>query len=276
MYRSGQKNNHSHFRKRTIIIIAVVAALMLAVGGVFAKYIAKESGNNLLAAKVFYFTSDLLKEETAQYVLNSSATEVSFTLGNNADKIRYSEVDIDYTVEVTKTNEANPSPTIEYSNETKKLLGHAINTHTITLKNLIKGETYTVKATGKGGYEQVLSAEFRVSDNNENVYKNLDTTEDDYVLLTVWTENVTGKLTVAADKKGLIPDNTDMILREVYNYKDGKYGDIEFEDAENFEQTYSSYTYRFFVDSNSFTVEDFKASITNDGKIYNAVAADIP
>ncbi|MBE6788556.1 MAG: hypothetical protein E7539_02720 [Ruminococcaceae bacterium] len=267
-------NKITHIKKGTAVIIAVIILIAL-IGGVFAKYIYDTAGGNLLSAKEFYFTSNLLKEETGKYVLNSTTTEVSFTLGNNADKLRFSEVDITYNVSIECEN-GGEVPQIIDSNTEHKLLGGSVNKATITLKNLAKGKTYIVTATGENGYKQTLKAEFTVSDNDENVYKHLNTENDAFVLLTVWTDNVLGDLTVATDSTGLIPDNTNPILREVYNYSDGKYGAIEFADQANFDQTYSSYTYRFFVSEGSFNVDNFKVSVIKNETEYLAIKADLP
>ena len=70
MYKGKYRKRHSHIRKRTVIL-SVLLVLLLAVGGVFAKY-----------------------------VLNSTTTEISFTLGNNADKLRFSQDDIKYEITV--------------------------------------------------------------------------------------------------------------------------------------------------------------------------------
>ena len=261
-------------RKRTIIIITSML-LPVMIGGVFAKYVYDNAGSNLLSAKEFYFTSNLLKEEGSKYVLNSTATEISFTLGNSADKLRCSQDDIIYDISVTNKS-GGTVPEIIDGNTEHKLLGGSVSQVTITLTNLEKGETYIVTSTGKAGYKQTLMAEFTVSENEENVYKHLEiSTDNAYLLFTIWTENVVGELQVVTPA-GLIPDNTNPILREVYNYSGAEYGEIIFTDKINFDQTYSSYTYRFFVSEGSFNIDDFQVSIYKNGIEYPAEKADIP
>ncbi len=266
------KSHNKFFSQRKYIITGVLAVVLMAIlGGVFAKYIHSNEGENLFDAKEFYFTSNLLKETKGEYVLNATSTSVTFTLENHIDKLRFSEDDITYTLSVTCKEEQTPAPTLSVSGGTLK--GNELSSVTITLSELQKGNTYTVVATGEAGYEQTLTAEFRVSDQAENVYKHLDTSHSAYVLLTVWTENVAGALYVSCDKAGLIPDNTDPALREIYNYKDGAYQAISFKDSANFTKNYSSYTYRFFVDNpENYTIEDF--IITIDG-IYIAKKEDL-
>lgn len=269
MYKGKYRKRHSHIRKRTVIL-SVLLVLLLAVGGVFAKYVYDSGGMNLLSAKEFYFTSNLLTENTAKYVLNSTTTEISFTLGNNADKLRFSQDDIKYEITVEcKSGERYSEENIQYKEGV--LTGNGVDQTTVTLQNLKMGETYIVTATGRAGYKQILKAEFFVSDKEENVYKHLDTSNSAYVLLTVWTENVTGSLKIGVTKEGLIPDNTDLALRNVFNYNDGEYGTMEITDSDNYKAAYSSYTYRFFVSgSSSYSVEDFNVFIENSGTTYLA------
>lgn len=270
MYKGKHEQKHSHIHKRVIVIIAIVMALLFAIGGVLAKYVYDNSGVSLLPAKEFYFTSNLLTEKSAKYVLNSRTTEISFTLGNNADKLRFSQDDITYSVAVECKN-GESAPTIVYADSEQVLAGGGVNYTTVTLEGLTMGETYIVTATGKAGYKQTLKAEFTVSDKEENIYMHLDTSDDAFVLLTVWTENVKGTLTIEAQKGGLIPDNTDPVLREVYNYQNGNYEPFAITDTANYTNAYSSYTYRFFIsDGASYSINDFSAVIENNGTTYPA------
>jgi len=275
MYKGKYEHKHSHIRKRTIII-TVLIVLLFTVGGVFAKYIYNSGGMGLLSAKEFYFTSNLLTENTAKYVLNSKTTEISFALGNNADKLRFSQDDIKYSITVgCKSGDSYPEENIKYADSEQVLSGGSVDTTSITLKGLTMGETYTVTATGKAGYKQTLKAEFTVSDKEENVHMHLDTSNDAFVLLTVWTHNMTGPLTVITPA-GLIPDNTDPILRKVYNYSGTEYGAVQFTDNTNFTEAYSSYTYRFFIsEDKSYDInKDFNVFIKKNDIEYPAKAEE--
>ena len=275
MYKGKYEHKHSHIRKRTIII-TVLVVLLFTVGGVFAKYIYNSGGMGLLSAKEFYFTSNLLTENTAKYVLNSKTTEISFALGNNADKLRFSQDDIKYSITVgCKSGDSYPEENIKYADSEQVLSGGSVDTTSITLKGLTMGETYTVTATGKAGYKQTLKAEFTVSDKEENVHMHLDTSNDAFVLLTVWTHNMTGPLTVITPA-GLIPDNTDPILRKVYNYSGTEYGAVQFTDNTNFTEAYSSYTYRFFIsEDKSYDInKDFNVFIKKNDIEYPAKAEE--
>ena len=273
MYKGKYEHKHSHIRKRTIII-TVLVVLLFTVGGVFAKYIYNSGGMGLLSAKEFYFTSNLLTENTAKYVLNSKTTEISFTLGNNADKLRFSQDDIKYSITVGCKKGGNP-PIVTYADGEQVLSGGSVDTTSVTLEGLTMGETYIVTATGRAGYKQTLKAEFTVSDKEENVHMHLDTSNDAFVLLTVWTHNMTGPLTVITPA-GLIPDNTDPILRKVYNYSGTEYGAVQFTDNTNFTEAYSSYTYRFFIsEDKSYDInKDFNVFIKKNDIEYPAKAEE--
>ena len=275
MYKGKYEHKHSHIRKRTIIITLLIV-LLFTVGGVFAKYIDNSGGMGLLSAKEFYFTSNLLTENTAKYVLNSKTTEISFTLGNNADKLRFSQDNIKYSITVgCKSGDSYPEENIKYADSEQVLSGGSVDTTSVTLEGLTMGETYTVTATGKAGYKQTLKAEFTVSDKEENVHMHLDTSNDAFVLLTVWTHNMTGPLTVITPA-GLIPDNTDPILRKVYNYSGTEYGAVQFTDNTNFTEAYSSYTYRFFIsEDKSYDInKDFNVFIKKNDIEYPAKAEE--
>ena len=277
--------------KRLYIVGVVIAALAIAIatiGGIAAKYIYQKDGENVVRAKEFYFTSDLLREDGAEYVLNSTATSVSFTLGNNFDAIRYSEDDIKYTVtvEVKDANDKEGKIEKTYALANGTLTGGSVQETSITLTDkfddLVKGKLYSVTAVGQTkdedgqGYKQTLTATFEVSDNEENVYKYVDTPNHAYILLTVWTKNVKGTAQITCGIEGLIPDNTDAVLQSVNNFVDGKYGTIEtpIEDAGSFVNTYSSRTYRFFIDTaTDVDAGDFGVKLIDGAKEHLAEVA---
>lgn len=276
MYITKHKRRHTPIRPT--LLIAVGLLLLLAIGGVFAKYVWNNGGRNLLSAKEFYFTSDLLASKSEKYVLNSTATEMSFTLGNNADKLRYSDDTIHYSI----TLECKSGENKAVLNRTSgTLAGNKVSTTEITVTGLEKGKTYLITATGEAGYKRTLSAEITVSSDNENIFKYLDTSNDAYVLLTIWTENVDGIMTIEVQKAGLIPDNTDPVLETVYNYKDGSYtamtGSDAITDEDNYQSKYSSYTYRFFRNvSGTYSASDFDVYIAKDGDGTYIAKEEIP
>lgn len=240
-------------RYRIVLIVAAAVVLLLGIGGVSAKYITEKQSEDILRAKNFYFTSNLLKEGGASYVLNSNATAISFTLGNNIDDIRFAEDNINYTVTIS-------GGAMEGASEgtlTGTLITGAVSIDTLTLNNLEKGKTYTVTAIGKAGYEKTLSATFTVSGDEENVYKHL-ADHGAYYLLTVWTENVSGNTMIITFPDGLVPDNTDPVMAGIVNLAGSEYKGQPFTDSSSFTSTYSSHQYRFFKNSvGTITVDNF-------------------
>lgn len=274
-------------KKRTVIMCGLLICLGIgawwAIGGVGAKYVRGREEENIAKAKEFYFTSNLLEVEGADYVLNSETTSVTFSLGNNEDDLRYAEDDIAYTVTVDKGS-FDPIDTSKKSVE-GVLESNQITTDTITLYGLEKGVTYTVTAVGNAGYTKTLTATFEVAQDGKNIYKHLDVSNDEFVVLTVWTENVKGKLNVVTQDEqkqaveNLIPDGTDPLLATITNLEDGKYKKIDFTDETSFADSgFSSRTYRFFKDgTDSYSSSDFTVLLKyqKDGqeKIQEAVYA---
>lgn len=244
------------------ICILLVTCVLVLVGGVAAKYINVRNGQNVIAAKEFYFTSNLLADTGKEYQLNASATEISFTLGNNEDELRYSEDAISYTVEVDN------GATLEIQDTTKGTLENGkVSVDSIKLSGLERGKTYTVTAVGKAGYIKTLKATFKVADNDENLYKYLDTKNGAYVLLTVWADNLKGDVSVEFPA-GLIPDNTDPIMRSVVNYSDASYNAAAFMDTKNYVIEFASYTYRFFKDTTEgMSVDDFVVKLMDGSNV---------
>ena len=218
-----------------------------AVWGVSAKYAQKREEQLLVQAKMFYFTSDLLTEDGAEYTLNSDTTSVRFTLNNFADALRVSEDPIQYTY--TVNGEKSATGQLDSTNKSKTI--------TFSVK---AGETYTVSATGIAGYEKTLSATFKVAEAPAGFYKHLDTSDEYYVLLTVWTQDVSGDVTVRFPE-GLIPDTTDEKMANVQNYTAGGYTSGVVPES-NYGK-YSSQTYRFFkVDpALVYTVKNFSVKM---------------
>jgi len=256
--------------KRTALILCAVLVLILSAygaGSAYAKYVFNRSRSDVVKVKEFYFTSDLLGKtsENKAYTLNPGKNSFSFQLRNSADALRVSTADIKYTVTVQKPGEGEElvsatevKATVDSSSETKNADGltgslivsgtNAVS-HTITLSGLALGQTYTVKVVGTAGFVEELTATFTTKAEEEAVYKHLDKSNPHYVILTVWTKDLAGTVTIDYPDD-LIPDNTDMpdaVTGGTYTENFGKH---------------SSQTYRFFTDGpSSYSVEQFDVKI---------------
>lgn len=233
--------------KRGKTIAAVAVGILLVLGllsAVGARYLYKENSRGYVKAKEFYFTSSLL--DGASHTLAPGSTAVTFTLGNHPDALRYSEAPIAYTV---KIDGAAPQGT----NLAGTLDAGSVQDQTVTITNLQPG-TYTVTAEGKGGYHKTLTATLVVPAQDRYLYKHLDTTNSEYVLLTVWAKGVSGTVTVSAPAS-LIPDNTDSAMRTAQT-------GLPFTDSESFvDSGYCSHVYRFF--GSGVTADDFSVTCSD-------------
>ena len=262
---SRVRKNKIRKKSPVFVLFAAAAVIVLAlVGGVAAKYMYTNSGDNILSAKNFYFDSNLLVKGGKEYTINSTATEIPIMLYNYQDSLKYADDDITYTISVE-----GEGGSLDKTSGT--LAKGGVSSDTVILSGITSGKTYTVTATGTAGYTKTISATFKVSDADENVYKHLDTSNPAYVILTVWANNVSGDLSVQCTKAGLIPDNTDGVLQEIRNYSEGTYGTFGFSDNSSFSSAYSSCTYRFFkAGASSFTADDFTVTIADSSGNYVA------
>ncbi len=212
----------SHGKKINIIAIELAVCVILTavlVGTVIGKYWQQFNSYGSVRALDFYFTSDFLDGET--HALAPEATELSFTLGNHADDLRCSEMDITYEVTVEKVGEASGSnPTINGGSGT--LTKNEVKDGTVTISGLTSG-TYTITAVGTGkntdsgasGYVKTLTATITIPAKTAEVYYHKETTAE-YILLTVWNEgDVDGNVTITYTG---IPDNTNPNMT---NWKEG-------------------------------------------------------
>ena len=249
------------------IIVPLLLAALLAIaaifGGVYAKYIHSRSSDGHISAPNFYFESDYLVDGGKEYTINSSVDSITFSIKNFADDYRVSEVDIVYDVEV-ESNDSTFELTINEEDKKSGINNSEVKegaftkdtkeTDTIILSNIKVGKTYTVTVKGKGGFEKTLSATFKVNPAEDKVYKHISQTEH-YILLTIWTENVSGKASITVPS-GLIPDSTDARMSTWLS------GLGPYEDSTSY-TAYSSHTYRFFKETagTGYTVDDFTVTV---------------
>lgn len=241
-----------------LILGALLVLIALISGGVYARYLSQRGNvDGTASSQNFYFESDYLKAEGATYAVNPSVsgTVIPFTLMNYADEYRVSDFDVNYTVTVEASG--GNAPTVENGSGT--LATGSKNRAAVTLSALTPGTTYTVTAVGsagENGFKQTLSATFVVGSLKEQAYMNVKD-EGEYVTLTVWTEKLTGEVTITLDAASeLLPDNTDPRMSE-WKSSVNTYTDNEFT------QEYSSYKYRFFKSdlSKTYTNDFFEVTV---------------
>ena len=244
--------NRTHKAHPVMWLLLALAAL-LAIGGVFARYVTSREKTSMVTAREFYFTSDLLTNGTAaSYTLNPDVTSFTFQLQNFGDSKRWSADPISYTVTVSGTGGA----TATVSPASGTIAAGAANSVTITVSGLTSGHMYTVNAVGTAGYVENLSATFWIPGADNIVYKHLDTSDPNYAVLTVWTHNVSGTASISYPN-GLIPDDTDPAMTG-WTTNGGSGSDtVSFAGT-----TFASHRYRFFYGTNtSPTVANFNVTV---------------
>ena len=257
-------------KKKGLIALGTVLALLIAFacGNAYGKYVQGQQKTGTISGKAFYFESDFLDVADASktytvYPGGGGTASVTFHLQNHIDELRVSEMAISYAVTVKEgANDVTDAVVSVDKNGTLALSALDPKVEkSVQLNNLEAGKTYLVTVTGNGGYVKTIQAKFIVDPLDKHVYKNLKI-QGEEVLLTVWTENVQGtaKITITDEEaqNKLIPDNTDPALYGVTK------GQAVIEDqANSFENTYSSHLYRFFNPEHvdGFDVNDFVVSV---------------
>lgn len=248
------KKRYGKLGKRIALLVLSASVLItsLVLVGIYAKYVYNRDTLSLVEADAFYFESDLLKQGGASYILNAGTKEISFTVTNKADALRFSEMDISYTVSVV-SGECSFSDVETVKEVSGTLAKGKDSTVTFRLYGLVDGGTYTVKAYGTGGFEKELTATFTVTEDPQKIYMHTQIMDDTAVLLTVWTKNLAGDVTIDVPE-GLIPDNT---YPQMGALKTGDDITVEL-------SYYSSVSYRFFVGDWDKTTA-FEVTLDNDG-----------
>lgn len=215
-------------RKKTLAAaLLLVAIVCLGVGGAVAKYLKTSESSGAVRALEFYFTSEELE---GNHKLMPGTDSVTFTVGNYADALRFSEMDITVTASVdngAKVTVTSPTLTKDVMSET-----------TITLSNLESGKTYKVEVTGTNGYTKTLTGTFEVMQPGTGAYQWVEKF-DGYVLLTVWNESVAKDVTISFPATA-IPDNTNPDMKDWKT--NGGSNKITL-------NPYESYVFRFFTSS---------------------------
>lgn len=231
-------------KKRVLSVFStcMLAVLVLAVGltaFVWAKYTSQQEKDTVVAAKAFYFESDLLSETNPTYTLTPGTKTISFRLKNHADDLRYSDVNISY--EVTATARTT---------KTGSLTGGNKSSTEVKLENLTAG-TYTVTARAVSPYTKTLKATFVIpAADNDISYSVSDAAGSPVLRLTVRSGDYSGKVNITWPA-GISPDNTDPLLKSAVNVSSVS---IDFTND-------SEYTFVFFKNTPSkvYSENDIKA-----------------
>lgn len=238
------KNRKLHNILIPLLIVLALTVVLGAFGGAYAKYLREsKAAEELVSSQNMYFASDYLTEQGAAYTI--SGDSVTVQLRNYPDALRVSELDVDYSV--TVKDSAGNAVNTTVTNAQGTLTAGSPQSVNVEISGLQGGQTYTVEATGSNGFSTTLSATFTVQAPETGVFMSMEQT-DYYVLLTVWTQNVTGDAYIVVPG-GLLPDNTDSSMENATT------GRSNFTDQDNFKNPYSSKTYRFFKQTTGITYD---------------------
>jgi len=240
---SNKKQNNARKKRlevygfsMVLYFLAFVVMLGL-IGGAVAKYYKTTSSDSVARAQWFYFTSNFLDEDGETITLSPGETEVSFTVGNHEDDLKYAEMDISFEVTVT--------PAVTVTCVDKKLIGKQVDDEEITLTGLQPGTTYEVTVVGKGGYTKTLKGTIKVPE--ATLYKYFEKTAE-YVLLTIWSQGYQGSDVKITYPAGVVPDNTSDIEVMQTAKASTDNSDVTITDTKTFANSaYASGKYRFFI-----------------------------
>lgn len=145
----------------TKIFWAVFCMIMISISSVSAKYIRQTELTGVVNARNFYFVSDLLDGGVHQVMVKED-TMASVTLMNYINEERYSEVDIDYVVEVRDTDKDEKS-SLTVSPAAGTITKGQRNAVEIVVSGLKAGHTYKITASTDNTYVKTLTGVVKVN-----------------------------------------------------------------------------------------------------------------
>lgn len=145
----------------TKIFWAVFCMIMISIPSVSAKYIRQTELTGVVNARNFYFVSDLLDGGVHQVTVKED-TMASVTLMNYINEEEYSEVDIDYVVEVRDTDKDEKS-SLTVSPAAGIITKGQRNAVEIVVSGLKAGHTYKITASTDNTYAKTLTGVVKVN-----------------------------------------------------------------------------------------------------------------
>lgn len=139
----------------TKIFWAVFCMIMISIPSVSAKYIRQTELTGVVNARNFYFVSDLLDGGVHQVMVKED-TMASVTLMNYINEEEYSEVDIEYVVEVRDTDKDEKS-SLTVSPAAGTITKGQRNAVEIVVSGLKAGHTYKITASTDNTYAKTLT-----------------------------------------------------------------------------------------------------------------------
>jgi len=251
----------------------VLIAVLLAYNGItIAKYITSHEKEPLYVAENFYFESDMLKTAATEadvpvYTLAAGGTSLGFKLKNYTDTLRYSEVDVGFSVQITDVDEDPVSPSVSANicgtavtdPAAFVIPGDTCQDAAVVIGGLEPGNTYLVSVNASP-YAATLKGKFTIPAADNKVSFTISDAVNSFDLkMTVVTGDKGGEATIKWPGE-VLPDNTDPLMA----------GATGTSHVINLEKN-SSYTFTFFktdpsqkYDTSHPKYGEFSVTLKND------------
>lgn len=222
-------------KKFFIILVIIILVVILGATIILGRYLQEHQKSSLYEAENFYFTSDLLKEESAVSFWKDGVNKLKINFSNSADKLRYTKSDINAVVRLSEFIDNRKFVKKREINLT--LEGNKITNKEIVFDNLEKG-AYKIEAITSSPYVKKLEGMFAI-DSNNNTIKHLvnDRADSTVLMLKISTIDYEGNIKIKFPD-GLYPDNNEDAFKDV-DIDNSKEVIVKF-------KHHSSYTYKFY------------------------------
>lgn len=179
-------------KNKRILIVFIIFVLFIFIVTVFGKYITSSIHDFFLRSKEFYFYSDKLKEEGANYQIENwsgvDTYEIVVNMNSRRNNLKFTSYDIEYDISYTYSDNiicdiSKTSGTILGSDNTD-----FFNVTITPNARLDTGDTVWVeiKATSRGPYKKTITGRFTLVVGKENLsYEIEDSANSQYLELKI-------------------------------------------------------------------------------------------
>lgn len=176
--------------KKVSIVILLFLLVFLGIGTAFGRYIYNVIDNYILETKGFYFNSSILAVNTKEYKVNNwdgvNSYDLTIDLNNRKNSLKSTEVDIEYNIEVSCSDDV-----ICQVNKDTSIIYKDVHTdsYQITItpnRNFESNETIEVvtSVTSTSPYKKVLSGKYIIGvETSDFSYDIEDSVNNSYMIL---------------------------------------------------------------------------------------------
>ena len=203
---------------KTALLVAILLVCLFSVGDIFAKYISSSKQGVSNSVTPFHISSNYLSEDGNTLDVNKTLSSIEIEIYNyeisNASLI--SNADISYTIEassgweyVVKDKNGN-ALSISSSYCINALEQGELKMHTISFIKTGEQSSLSVSIHTTSPYTKTLSATFNLVGNTVPDYSVQNF--DEYVLITIETNDFSGNITINWNASLYAPDNTNSLM----------------------------------------------------------------